>query len=70
MLGLLRLAEGLFGPTKRLPALPTGLPWGLESLAGHQSPTEKTRMCLWGGRGLKYLRMEQATFPGLSMAGV
>lgn len=42
MLALLRLAEGMFDPAKRLPALPTGLRWDLESLAGHRSLTEKT----------------------------
>lgn len=52
------LAEGIFGPARRHPALPTGLPWDLQNPTGRRSPKEKIWICLWGGRGLKYSRME------------
>lgn len=45
------------------------LPWGLQSLAGCKSPTEKIWICLWGGRGWKYLRMKECPIPGLELTG-
>jgi len=53
------LAEGMLRPAWRHPALlPTGLLWGLHSVAGHENPMEKIWVCLWGGRRLKCWRME------------